>query len=145
MKKLVCLLLAAVVAGSALSAVEQGRLSAGGDEWNGRSGVVTFAAAETTTTTGGAANEYTFQAEVKRLLDILIHSLYNERDIFLRELISNASDALDKMRLIAVTNDGALGDDEDTKKLEIIVSIDETNRKILKGTTSTDTRMLVYS
>ena len=44
-------------------------------------------------------NTYSFQAEVKRLLDILIHSLYNERDIFLRELISNASDALDKVLL----------------------------------------------
>jgi len=39
-----------------------------------------------------------FQAEVKKLLDIVIHSLYTERDIFLRELISNAADALEKFR-----------------------------------------------
>lgn len=39
-----------------------------------------------------------FQAEVKQLLDIVIHSLYTERDIFLRELVSNAADALEKFR-----------------------------------------------
>ncbi len=43
------------------------------------------------------AKKYNFKAEVKQLLDILVHSLYTSRDIFLRELISNASDALDKL------------------------------------------------
>ena len=42
--------------------------------------------------------KFEFKAETKKLLDILVHSLYTSRDIFLRELISNASDALDKLR-----------------------------------------------
>lgn len=44
------------------------------------------------------AKTYKFKAEVNQLLDILVHSLYTNREIFLRELISNASDALDKVR-----------------------------------------------
>ena len=44
-----------------------------------------------------------FQTEVQQLLDLMVHSLYSHKDIFLRELISNASDALDKLRFQAVT------------------------------------------
>lgn len=57
------------------------------------------------------AQEMEFQAETKQLLDLMIHSLYTNREIFLRELISNASDALDRLRFEALTNPLLLGDD----------------------------------
>ncbi len=63
----------------------------------------------------GDRQEYTFQAEIKQLLHLLSHSLYQSREIAVRELISNASDALDKMRYISLTDEsqrdaGAAGD-----------------------------------
>jgi heat shock protein beta len=63
-----------------------------------------------------------FQAEVHRLMDILINSLYSKREIFLRELISNSADALDKIRYLALTNQTTLGE---TEKLEIRISFDK--------------------
>ncbi|MFY8095282.1 MAG: molecular chaperone HtpG [Niveispirillum sp.] len=56
-----------------------------------------------------------FQAEVSRLLDIVAHSLYSEKEVFLRELISNASDACDRLRYAALTDGSLLGDDRDFK------------------------------
>lgn len=55
---------------------------------------------------GRPADTFSFQAEVNRLMDILIHSVYSNKDIFLRELISNASDALNRMRILAITSPG---------------------------------------
>jgi molecular chaperone HtpG len=53
------------------------------------------------------ATEYPFQAEVQRVLGLVIDSLYANKEVFLRELVSNASDALDKARLFALTHEGA--------------------------------------
>ncbi len=62
------------------------------------------------------AGEHRFQAEVSRVLEIVIRSLYSHRDIFLRELLSNAADALDKLRFRAVIEHALLAEDP---KLEI--------------------------
>ena len=66
--------------------------------------------------------QHAFQAETRQLLDIVIHSLYSNKEIFLRELISNASDALDRLRLEALTEEGLLGEGE---KLEIRLETDK--------------------
>ncbi len=58
------------------------------------------------------AERHEFQAEVKQLLDLLVHSLYSHKDIFLRELISNASDALDKIKFEGLTNPDILPSEE---------------------------------
>jgi molecular chaperone HtpG len=70
--------------------------------------------------------EYTFQAEIKQLLHLLSHSLYQSREIGVRELISNASDALDKMRYIGLTDETH----RDTGPLEIIIEGSEPDRQL---------------
>ena len=79
------------------------------------------------TTVKTKSKKFHFKAEVKQLLDILVHSLYTSRDIFLRELISNSSDALDKLRF--ESNKGTKIIDNDLP-LEIKITFDE-KKKIL--------------
>jgi molecular chaperone HtpG len=71
--------------------------------------------------------EFQFQAETRQLLELMIHSLYTNKEIFLRELISNASDALDRLRFEALTNP-ALLDGED--KYEIRLETDNEQRTL---------------
>ncbi len=73
------------------------------------------------------AEKYTFKAEVKQLLDILVHSLYTSREIFLRELISNASDALDKIRFQSTKGTEIINND---LSLEIKIDFDEKKKLI---------------
>ena len=67
-----------------------------------------------------------FQTEVRQLLKLMIHSLYSNKEIFLRELISNASDAADKLRFEALAQADLLGEDE----LGIRIEVDKENRLI---------------
>jgi len=68
------------------------------------------------------SGKYEFQAEVKQLLDIVIHSLYTDKEIFVRELVSNSSDALEKLRYIQQTEKGIF---DEKLPLEINVKTDE--------------------
>jgi molecular chaperone HtpG len=70
---------------------------------------------------------YQFQAEAKQLLDLMIHSLYTNKEIFLRELISNASDALDRLRFEALTTPELMGEGD---KLEIRLEPDRQARTL---------------
>ena len=67
-----------------------------------------------------------FQAEVKQLLDLMVHSLYSNKEIFLRELISNASDALDKLRFARLTQSGL----SESGELQVRIDADKPARTL---------------
>jgi molecular chaperone HtpG len=77
--------------------------------------------------TATAQDSFQFQAETTQLLHLMIHSLYTQREIFLRELISNASDALDKLRFEALTNTELVPDGH---KYEISLKPDVANKTL---------------
>ena len=83
--------------------------------------------AKQTANNSAAPEKMAFQAEVKQLLQLMIHSLYSNKEIVLRELISNASDAADKLRFEALA-DGALY--EDDSELKIRVAFDKEARTV---------------
>ncbi|XP_068637354.1 heat shock protein 90-5, chloroplastic-like [Aristolochia californica] len=72
--------------------------------------------------------KFEYQAEVSRLLDLIVHSLYSHKEVFLRELVSNASDALDKLRFLSVTESSLLGD---APEMEIRIKPDPENGTII--------------
>lgn len=84
-------------------------------------------AANTTKKKSAGQETMAFQAEVKQLLQLMIHSLYSNKEIVLRELISNASDAADKLRFEALSNNALY---ENDSELKIRVAFDKANRTV---------------
>ena len=73
------------------------------------------------------AETFQFQAEARQVLELMIHSLYTNKEIFLRELISNASDATDRLRFEAISNPALIGTDD---RLEILIESDPKARTL---------------
>ncbi|KAL5987958.1 hypothetical protein ACLOJK_035720 [Asimina triloba] len=80
--------------------------------------------AAATATSDLSVEKFEYQAEVSRLMDLIVHSLYSNKEVFLRELISNASDALDKLRFLSVTEPELLKEAVD---LDIRIQTDQEN------------------
>ena len=74
-----------------------------------------------------APESRSFEADVAKLLQLMVHSVYSDRDVFLRELISNAADACEKLRFEAIANPALLGDDP---KPRITLTADAENRRL---------------
>ena len=83
-------------------------------------------------TTEDTSNEqkYEFKAETRQLLDIVTHSLYTDREVFLRELVSNASDACEKLRHLQAANALTANNNEDDLPLEIRITTNEKDQTL---------------
>lgn len=80
--------------------------------------------------TAAAAENHAFEADVARLLHMMVHSVYSDKDVFLRELVSNAADACEKLRYEAIANPALLGDDANSR---ITITLDpDLNRIVLE-------------
>jgi len=113
MRLLNCLLFAAVAVSAEEAATE--------DDVAEETQKGIFTAEQEAAIAGGESKQ--FQAEVTRLMEIIIHSLYTNREIFIRELISNAGDAIDKIRYKSLMDKSALGDNSE---MEIRIKTDKT-------------------
>lgn len=82
----------------------------------------------TTTATHNTAENHIFEADVARLLHMMVHSVYSDKDVFLRELISNAADASEKLRFEAIATPTMLANDPDSR---ITLSLDEEKRQLV--------------
>jgi len=87
-----------------------------------------MATRDSTENKGESETEFGFQAEVTRLLHLMVHSVYSEKEIFLRELVSNGADACDKLRYEAITKPELLADDAD---LRLTISADEQKKTLI--------------
>src|SRR5437868_10291270 len=76
---------------------------------------------------GMVEERHGFQAEVGRLLDIVAHSLYSDRSVFLRELVSNASDACDRLRYLALTRPELASEDA---QFRVIITPDKATKTL---------------
>jgi molecular chaperone HtpG len=74
-----------------------------------------------------APESHSFEADVAKLLHLVVHSVYSDKDIFLRELISNAADACERLRYEAINNPALLGDDT---KARVTLRLDPDNRRL---------------
>ncbi|KAL9253112.1 Heat shock protein 90-5, chloroplastic-like protein [Drosera capensis] len=86
------------------------------------------AVAEEVAVESSEGEKFEYQAEVSRLMDLIVHSLYSHKEVFLRELVSNASDALDKLRFLSVAEPSLLGG---ASELEIRIKPDPDNGTII--------------
>ncbi|AYG68609.1 MULTISPECIES: molecular chaperone HtpG [unclassified Rhizobium] len=82
----------------------------------------------TTTTAEMTAESHVFEADVARLLHMMVHSVYSDKDVFLRELISNAADACEKLRYEAIAHPGLLANDPDSR---ILLTLDADGNKLV--------------